>query len=69
MSIKPIYGDLLKDTNKIFVVIHHPTVEWGKKWKKTIQPLWMNILETLLKEEIDVEFDEMEMWMNDGTKK
>ena len=58
-----------EDTNKIWVVIHHPTAEWGKKWKKTIQPLWINILDTVLKDEFEVEFVEMKMWMDDGTKK
>ena len=49
-------------TTKCVVVIHHPTVAQSKLWRTQIQPLWMNICNHF---NLDVEFVEMEMWMDD----
>ena len=49
----------------ITIVVHHSTVAQGKAWKKTIQPNFINILEHCTKEEIDIDFVEMDMWMDD----
>ena len=62
-------GKKVLDNSKIVVVIHHPTVMQSKKWKKTIQPLWINIFDKLLSDDYEVEFVELSMWMSDGSKK
>ena len=49
----------------ITIVVHHSTVAQGKKWKKTIQPNFINILEHCTKDEIEIDFVEMDMWMDD----
>jgi len=49
-------------TTKCVVVIHHPTVAQSKLWKTQIQPLWLNICNHF---NLDVEFVEMDMWMDD----
>jgi hypothetical protein len=49
-------------TTKCVVVIHHPTVAQSKLWKTQIQPLWLNICNEF---NLDVEFVEMDMWMDD----
>jgi hypothetical protein len=50
------------ETTKCVVVIHHPTVAQSKLWKTQIQPLQLNICNNF---NLDVEFVEMEMWMDD----
>ena len=50
------------DCTKAVVCIHHPTVAQSKVWKTQIQPLWMNICNRF---NLDVEFVEMDMWMDD----
>jgi hypothetical protein len=55
-----------KNCTKCIVVIHHPTVEQGKKWKKHDQPYYLNLCEFY---NLDVEFVEMDMWMEDVSKK
>ena len=56
-----------RDTcNKCVVVIHHPTPAGEKAWKKDIQPYMMRICEHF---NLDVEFVEMPMWMQDVSKK
>jgi hypothetical protein len=49
-------------TTKCLVVIHHPTVAQQKLWKTQIQPLWVNICNHF---NLDVEFVEMDIWMDD----
>ena len=49
-------------TTKCVVVIHHPTVADGKGWKTNGQPYLLNLCAHF---NIDVEFVEMEMWMDD----
>ena len=49
-------------TTKCVVIIHHPTVAQSKLWKTQIQPLWLNICNHF---NLDVEFVEMDMWMDD----
>ena len=51
---------------KIVVVIHHPTVAQGKVWKTQQQPYLLNLCAHF---NIDVEFVEMEMWMDDISTK
>tara|TARA_B100001093_G_scaffold165814_1_gene158382 strand:- start:2039 stop:3295 length:1257 start_codon:yes stop_codon:yes gene_type:complete len=60
--------ELMTETNckRCAIVIHHPSVSQSKKWKTQIQPKWMNILSNF---GIDVEFVEMDMWMDDISKK
>ena len=48
--------------DKAVVVIHHPTVAQSKLWKTQIQPLWLNICNHF---NLDVEFVEMDMWIDD----
>jgi len=50
------------DCTKCIVVIHHPTVAQSKLWKTQIQPLWLNICNHF---NLDVEFVEMIMWVED----
>lgn len=47
---------------KCLIVIHHPTVADSKKWKTEVQPHHLKICAHF---NIDVEFVEMEMWMDD----
>jgi hypothetical protein len=54
------------DCTKAVVCIHHPTVAQSKVWKTQVQPLWMNICNRF---NIDVEFIEMDMWIDDVSKK
>jgi hypothetical protein len=51
-----------KTCTKCVVVIHHPTVAQAKLWKTQIQPQWLNICAHF---NIDIEFVEMDMWMDD----
>lgn len=43
------------------VVVHHPTVEYGKKWKQDIQPYWLKIIDKFICN-VDIQFEEMPMW-------
>jgi hypothetical protein len=52
--------------DKAVVAIHHPTVAQSKLWKTQIQPHWLNICNHF---NLDIEFVEMDMWMNDMSVK
>ena len=51
---------------KCVVVIHHPTVASGKSWKTQGQPYLLNLCDYF---NLDVEFVEMDMWMDDISAK
>ena len=51
---------------KCVVVIHHPTVASGKAWKTQGQPYLLNLCAHF---NLDVEFVEMDMWMDDISAK
>ena len=60
--------DVKKDVKKLTVVVHHKDTEASKAWKSKTQPLWINILDKLMKSEYEIEFHEMPMWIDDGSK-
>ena len=45
----------------MYSFIHHPTVEYGKKWKQDIQPYWLKIIDKFICN-VDIQFEEMPMW-------
>jgi hypothetical protein len=63
---RPLEHMAATNCNRCSIVIHHPSVSQSKKWKTQIQPYWLNICSRF---NINIEFVEMDMWMDDISKK
>ena len=50
------------------VVIHHPTVEDGNKWKSDTQSTCMKRIKKLINSDYEIHFHEMTMWQVDNTE-
>ena len=64
---KEVTGGKL-DNKKIMVVIHHPTVEDGNKWKSDTQSTCMKRIKKLINSDYEIHFHEMTMWQVDNTE-
>ena len=54
---------------KVMVLnMHHPSPEAARQWKMSGQPLWMSVLDYVLGDEFEIQFESMPTTMSDGTK-
>ncbi len=66
--LESLYAGVKVGNTKCIVVIHHPTAEYGKKWKSEIQPKWMDIIDKFICN-VDIQFEEMPMWIKSRDSK